>query len=424
MKSLLQKISSKKKLAFAWSKLNKTNKTSHGLNNVSIQDFEENLEDKIRSISKSLRSGNYKFSSNRAVVIPKSNGKFRPLQVPNISDRLVLKAIAIELEQQFKKTIDQSEGVSFAYQKRLGVKDAINMIKIHYERGNMYVLEADLIDFFGQVDKNSLLKNRIFPNLSDSSLNSLIESALNQKVGGLEDIPKEHRKLFDGLNNGIPQGNPLSPLLSNIHLSPFDIHLKKSKFNLVRYADDFVVLGKDKNECLEAYNECKMILEGELKLKMHPLEDGEKTKIINIKKVSFDFLSITFDGKSFYPSKKNVDRLKTKISEKCNGGKVKHNVRSLLTKVSNVLDGWVSAFYYTEVERYAEEIDYHINRQLFLGLNKLKWKFSSTSKGKLPHKYKEAYQSSDCLSNLQRTNSGIPSCLELVLEKRKGTNNN
>ena len=172
--SLLHKISSEKKLLEAWGKLNKSNKSSYGIDNISIEDFGANIDDKISSISKKLREGSYRFSKNRAVLIPKSNGKFRPLQVPTISDRLVLKAIAIELESQFEKTIKQSDGLSFAYQKKLGVKNAIDKIKEHYDNGNTVVLEADLVNFFGEVDKEKLLKTQIFPQLPDESLNDLI----------------------------------------------------------------------------------------------------------------------------------------------------------------------------------------------------------------------------------------------------------
>ena len=415
-KNLLHKISSPKNLLAAWGKLNKSNKSSFGIDNISIEEFAENLEDKISSISEKLRNSIFKFSHNRAVLIPKSNGGYRPLQVPIISDRLVLKAIAIELEEQFSKTISKSDGVSFAYQKKLGVKDAIDKIKFHYDNGNEVVLEADLINFFGKVSKKSLLNTQIFPNLPDNSLNDLISSSLNQTIGGLDKIKQHQHKYFEGLNTGIPQGNPLSPLLSNIYLSPFDIDLKGKGYNLVRYADDFVILCKTKKDCEKAFDDCEDILE-KLDLKIHPLSEGGKTKIVDLKNETFDFLSITFDGKSFYPSNDNVKRLKSKVRDICNG-KVDYNVLSLLKKVFNVYDGWVSAFYYTEVERFSNEVDYYLNRQLFLALRKFEWKFSAASKGTLPSKFRHKGESPDCLSEKQRQKSGIPTCNDLLKQKR------
>ena len=416
-KTLLEKISSRDNLLNAWGKLNKTNKLSHGLDKISIEEFGDNIDDKILSISNKLQNGTYIFSSNRAVLIPKDNGKFRPLQVPNISDRLVLKAIALELEDQLNSIISKSEGVSFAYQKQLGVKDAIEKIKELYEAENHYVLEADLVNFFGTVNKIQLLEKQIFPNLKDDSLNEIITSALNQKIGGLEKIKPKDRKYFDDLNNGIPQGNPLSPLLSNIYLSPFDIHLKSKNYNLVRYADDFVILCKNQELCKQAYEDSKSVLK-QLNLEIHPLEEKDgKTNIVHISKDSFDFLSITFNGKSFYPSIKNVLRFKSKIRDICNGS-VDYNVLTLLKKISNVYEGWVSAFYYTEIERFSEEIDYYINRQLFLILSKYDWKFTPSTKGSMPRKYRQKGKSSDCLSEKQRAKSGIPLCEELLNMKR------
>ena len=419
-KTLLYKISSEKKLLVAWGKLNKSNKSSYGIDNISIEDFSANLEDKISSISNNLRANSYKFSKNRAVLIPKSNGKFRPLQVPTISDRLVLKSIAIELEKQFSKTIDKSLGLSFAYQKKLGVKNAIEKIKEHYDSGNNVVLEADLINFFGEVDKEKLLNTQIFPQLPDDSLNVLINNALNQEIGGLDKIKQHEKKYFEGLDTGIPQGNPLSPLLSNIYLSPFDIHLKSKSHLLVRYADDFVIMCKNETECKNAYKDSLDILT-KLDLKIHSLEYSDKTKIVDLSKSTFDFLSITFDGKSFYPSIENVERLKSKIRDICKG-KIDYNVLTLLKKVFNVYDGWVSAFYYTELERYSKEVDYYINRQLFLALRKFNWKFTPSSKGKLPNKYRHKNESPDCLSDKQRQKSGIPSCMELLTSKRNKKN--
>ena len=111
MELLIDKISSEKNLHSAWKKLKKYNLKSHGLSGVSIEDFKLNIDEHIKSISEKLKSNSFRFSPTRAVAIQKSNGSYRPLQVPEIQDRIVLKAIAIELEEQFLETIKLSEGV-------------------------------------------------------------------------------------------------------------------------------------------------------------------------------------------------------------------------------------------------------------------------------------------------------------------------
>lgn len=414
--NLLDKISSVESLRLAWAKLEKFNKESHGLTGETIAEFELNKEDKILSISKRLQEGTYQFSPYRAVLIPKSKGKFRPLQIPEVSDRVVIKAIAIELEEHFKELLEKSRGLSFAYQKGLGVKEAVEKINEYCQNGYSYVLEADLINFFGTVDKDSLLNDVVFKRLSDTTINTLIQQALNQSIGNLDSFNVEQKKYFENIDKGIPQGNALSPLLSNIFLSPFDLRLKDKGFKLVRYADDFVIMCTSEKECEEAYIECCTVLE-ELNLNIHKLEEGGKTRIVNFNKHdTMDFLSVTFDGNMFYPSFANVERLKNKIRDVCNG-KDKYCVSTLLIKIKNKLDGWVSAFYYTDIQRYSSEIDAFINRQLYLSLAKMGWKFTASSLGKLPHKFRHKNESPKCLSFLQRKNSGIPLCMELVNAK-------
>ncbi len=414
--NLLNKISSVESLRLAWAKLEKFNKESHGLTGETIAEFELNKEDKILSISKRLQEGTYQFSPYRAVLIPKSKGKFRPLQIPEVSDRVVIKAIAIELEEHFKELLEKSRGLSFAYQKGLGVKEAVEKINEYCQNGYSYVLEADLINFFGTVDKDSLLNDVVFKRLSDTTINTLIQQALNQSIGNLDSFNVEQKKYFENIDKGIPQGNALSPLLSNIFLSPFDLRLKDKGFKLVRYADDFVIMCTSEKECEEAYIECCTVLE-ELNLNIHKLEEGGKTRIVNFNKHdTMDFLSVTFYGNVFYPSFANVERLKSKIRDVCNG-KDKYCVSTLLIKIKNKLDGWVSAFYYTDIQRYSSEIDAFINRQLYLSLAKMGWKFTASSLGKLPHKFRHKNESPKCLSFLQRKNSGIPFCMELVNAK-------
>ena len=193
--NLLDKISSVESLSLAWAKLEKFNKESHGLTGESIAEFELNKEDKILSISKRLREGSYKFSQYRAVLIPKNKGKYRPLQIPEVSDRVVIKAIAIELEEQFKDVLDKSLGISFAYQKGLGVKEAIEKINEYCNNGCSYVLEADLINFFGTVDKDSLIK-QIFKRLPDNSIDNLISQSLNQTIGNLDGFNDDQKNIL------------------------------------------------------------------------------------------------------------------------------------------------------------------------------------------------------------------------------------
>ena len=402
----------------AWRKLHKANPNSHGVSGITITSFKNNLDEQLLSIQKKLRSGTFSFGPNRAVAILKQNGNYRPLQIPEIQDRVVLKSLAIELEERFNQTIQQSKNVSFAYQKKVGIRDAINKMVSLYDSGYSIVLEADIINYFGEVDKNRLLHEQIFPNLPDDSINSLISSGLSQKVEGVSKLPKEAQKAFDGIENGIPQGNALSPLLSNIFLSPFDQFLIKRNRQLIRYADDFIVLCKDKTEALTVFNESKEFLKNELDLELHSL-DSDKSKIVDPKLEEFIFLSIQFDGNEFYPSSESFNRLKNKILSLCNSKGSGIDVINLLIKIKNRLEGWTSAYYYTDMGRYVSELDFFVDRQLYLALRKFKWNFVRNTLGTIPRKFKKHKSSRDCMSRIQRKHSGIPLVKNLLEEKRQ-----
>jgi len=416
--TLLQIISEKDTLKEAWRKLDKFNKDSHGLSGETIEAFDNNLDDKISIISENLKLGKYKFHPTRGVLIAKKGkNTFRPLQIPEICDRVVIKAIAIQLDEIFAETLSKSKGYSFAYQKSIGVKDALLKIQDHYNNDNKFVLEADLINFFGTVDKSDLLSNQIFPNLPDTSINHLILDALSQKVGNLGDFDADKIKYFENVDKGIPQGNALSPLLSNIYLSEFDQKLIEDNLCLVRYADDFVILAKTKKECENAYQKSLKYLK-ELKLEIHPLGNDSKTKITDIDKETLTFLSVTFNGKQLYPSLENFEKFKEKLWELLKG-KVDLNLIEFLTKIKNRHDGWISAFIYTDINRYSEELDYIINRIIYMKLEKIDWKLKEQRLDSLPKKLRLKNQSNHCISNLQRSNCGIPITNELVENKIK-----
>ena len=143
-KNLLQIICSKEHLLKAWKFLNKNNKKSHGLSRETIEDFELNIEANLTLISSELADGTFQFRPNRAAIIKKGGGKFRPLQIPEIRDRVVLKSIALILEEELSDILAESEGYSFAFQKGLGVKDAVQKMVENYKKEKPIILKADM----------------------------------------------------------------------------------------------------------------------------------------------------------------------------------------------------------------------------------------------------------------------------------------
>lgn len=414
--ALINSLFQEKFLLEAWNKINKFNEESHGLSGETISNFELSLDTRILSIAKDLKNSKYRFSPTRAAIIPKDNGKPRPLQIPEIKDRVVLKALAIMLEKELKGVLCAGEGVSFAYQDGLGVQHAIQKMQEYYNKGCTYILEADIKDFFPTVNRNELL-NQIFLNLSDQSLEKLIIDGIGQEVKGLDKIKEEHHHLFKNQNSGIPQGNPLSPLFSNIYLSSFDAKMKLANFGLIRYADDFIVMCKSKKEAEDAFELAKEIIEIKLHLELYPLKEkyNEKcSKIIEPTKDSFSFLSVAFDGSKIFPSRKSVDRFKAGIDKICYRKNEDQSVLNLLLKIKNSLNGWVSTYSYTDCARYFEEIDSYINKHVLISISKLDWKFTNKVKGKIPSKLRTSNQNPECLSMKQRKYSGVELCNDIL----------
>lgn len=420
--NLLTQLYSPDHLFLSWKYLNKTNPKSFGLSGESIEQFKSSLDINIENLSNQLQLGQFKFSSTRPYLIKKDNGKFRPLQIPEVRDRVVLKGIALILERELKSLLIPGEGVSFAYQKGLGIHQALFKVKEYYDKGDHYIYEADIIDFFGTVNRNDII-NKICNALPDQSLNDLIKNGITPKVAGLDQIPNDQRHLFDD-KGGIPQGNALSPLFSNICLSPFDERMKSSGYHLIRYADDFVVMSPSIEAAKSAYEESRDYLKNSFGLEVHELstEENSKTRIIDPRKNVFSFLSVSFDGKHLFPSVKNKEEFLNNVLSMCSLIQ-NANVLSLLTKVKNSHDGWISTYIFTDVKRYFEEIDWIINAGVYKYLRLCGWKFQKKSLGKLPKQYRrrgdKLFESGECLSSEQRRNSGIFFSKE-IYKLRKG----
>ena len=119
-------------------------------------------------------------------------------------------------------------------------------------------------------------------------------------------------------------------------------------------------------------------------------------------------MSVEFDGNAFFPSAESFEKLKNKLRSVCALPNNRISLLELLTKVKNRVEGWVSAFYYTDMDRYVEELDYFVDRQVLLGARKFEWRMTAESKGELPEKYRNGKRFKDCLSREQRAGSVIP----------------
>jgi RNA-directed DNA polymerase len=277
--ALYDKIYRNDILEEAWKRV-KQNGGTGGIDKVSIDDVKTYGEEKLLGeIAEELRTGKYRCKPVRRSYIPKPDGRKRALGIPTIKDRIVQMAAKIVIEPVFEADF---QPCSYGFRPKRSAKQAMDRIfEVSDKGGALWVIDADIKDYFGSINHDKLLllvKQRI----TDRRVLKLIKGWL--KAGVLENGKYSESTL------GAPQGGVISPLLSNIYLNYFDVYWNKAFGHLgelVRYADDFVILCKRLSHAEEAFRSVKWIM-GKLELTLH----SEKTRLVDMYygKDSFDFL--------------------------------------------------------------------------------------------------------------------------------------
>lgn len=265
--TLYDKVSAKENLSEAWKKV-KANRGKPGYDRESIAEFEANWVRNLAEIQRLLQEKRYTPPPVLRVNIHKevdSRGrvvKTRPLGIPTVRDRIVQQAVAQVIGPIFEGDFCDC---SYGFRPMRNQHQAIAKIREHYEQGYRWVVEADLQDFFGTLD-HELLMGFVRERIVDGSVLWLIRAWL--KAGVMENMQVRT------VTRGSPQGGVISPLLSNIYLHQFDRIMTERGYRLVRFADDWVILCKLERKAERGLEVAKQILEGQLKLKIHP----EKTR--------------------------------------------------------------------------------------------------------------------------------------------------
>ncbi len=245
------------------------NKGAAGGDNVSCHDFSRNAHQRLVGLSQNIRSGNYCPGPIRSVEIPKKNGEMRRLMIPCIADRIVQTAVTIGLTPYFEEEFEPS---SYGYRPGRSVDQAVRQVDTLRTQGGRYVVDADIDNFFESVPHSAMMA-RLEASVSDGPLLLLIELWLGHACPS---------------GRGLPQGSPLSPLLSNLYLDALDEAFAKKDARIVRYADDFVILCPDGTDAKGAYNRARDLLKD-----FGLLLNEEKTRIVSFEK-GFRFLGHLF----------------------------------------------------------------------------------------------------------------------------------
>jgi RNA-directed DNA polymerase len=274
--SLIDKVYTRKNLRMAWEKV-KANRGAGGIDGQTLKDFEEQLEQHLDRLHRELKEDAYHPEPVRQVAIPKSGkpGEFRTLGIPTVYDRVCQQALLNRLESIFDPVFDEA---NFGYRRGRSTKDALRKVWTEIQEGWEWIVDADLRDFFGSVDHEKLL-TLVAQQVADGRVLRLIDAML--KAGSCGE-----GRLFP-TERGTPQGGVVSPLLSNILLTPFDREMRNRGYRLARFADDWVVTCRSAPEARAALDAAARILK-QLGVDLHP----QKTRIVHVQ-YGFDFLGYT-----------------------------------------------------------------------------------------------------------------------------------
>lgn len=365
--SLVDKIYKKKNLVMAWEKVRR-NGGAGGVDGQSLEEFEEKLDEHLDRLHEELKSDIYKPLPVREHRIPKAGqpGKTRKLGIPTIYDRVCQQALLNRLLPIFDPVFDDA---SFGYRKGRSTKDALGKIWGELNEGNEWVVDADLRDFFGSVDHEKLI-TLVNQRVSDGRVLRLLRRML--KAGCIASgnrLPTEQ---------GAPQGGVVSPLLSNILLTPFDREMRRMGYRLTRYADDWVVTCRTRSEAQAALRVAAQILE-KLGVELHV----EKTQVVHVRH-GFEFLgykikrgsrrlrlapgkirSGTSQGDLYaYPRQKSIEHFKDQIRKRTRR-KAPLTTQQLIAEINPIIRGWGNYYCRSHIRRLFHQLDGWIERRLW-----------------------------------------------------------
>jgi len=326
--SLIDKVLRPTTLYAAWITV-KANKASAGSDRQSIKDFERNLTGNLDRLQQELQDGSYRPRPNRRVYIDKPGSKDkRPLGIPCVRDRVVQAALRLVIEPIFEKEFVER---NYGFRPERGCKDALREVERLLKAGFVHVVDADLKAYFDSIPHIKLM-DEVRKYIADGRVLALIEAFLKQDVlEGLAQWTPE---------KGAPQGAVISPLLSNLYLHSVDVAMAKAGFQMVRYADDFVILCRSHAEAEEALSRVQQLTTAK-DLSLH----AEKTRLVDatVRGLGFDFLGYHFERGTRWPRKKSLKKLKDTLrakTKRCNG----NSLAVIIADVNTTLRGWFGYF--------------------------------------------------------------------------------
>jgi RNA-directed DNA polymerase len=278
--SLIDKVYGERTLVLAWEKV-RNNAGACGVDRMSVAHFGKDSQRRLLAVKEHLKEGRYKPRPVRRVMIPKPGStEKRPLGIPTVTDRVVQTALRLVMEPVFER---EFAAQSYGFRPGRGCKDALRRVEGLLQGGLTHVVDVDIRGYFDSIPHEKLMK-LVGKRIADGRVLELVEKFL--KAGVMGELGE-----VEETAEGTPQGGTISPLLANIYLDPLDHLMSRKGWQMVRYADDMVILCKDGKSAEAALEEVRKWM-AEAGLELHP----EKTRKVDMGQpgAHFDFLGYRF----------------------------------------------------------------------------------------------------------------------------------
>lgn len=324
--TLIDKVYSKRNLLASARKVT-GKKGAAGVDRQTVEDFSARQWKELERLGTQLREDTYRPEAVRRTWIPKPGStEKRPLGIPTVRDRVVQTALVHAIEPILDATFHDR---SFGFRHGRGCHDALRCVEGLLEAGYVYVVDADLKGYFDTIPKDRLL-DLVKQKVSDRRVLGLVKSYLDQGI--MEELRTWTPEA------GVPQGAVLSPVLSNVYLNPLDHQMANRGYQMVRYADDFVILCRTQAEAEQALEEIKRWVDAH-GLTLHPT----KTHIVDAREKSFSFLGYSFRGKFRFPRAKSHQKLQARLHE-MTPRKSGDSLAFIIERLNKSLRGWFPFF--------------------------------------------------------------------------------
>jgi group II intron reverse transcriptase/maturase len=327
------------------------NKGAAGIDGMTVEELQPYMQEQGKALKQKILSGEYAPQPVRRVEIPKPNGGIRMLGIPTVIDRLVQQAMAQKLSELFDGTFSNS---SYGFRPGRSAQEAVEQARRYIDEGFTYVVDLDLAKYFDTVN-HDLLMHLVASKVQDKRVLRLIRAYLNAGVmmGGLVSQTEE----------GVPQGGPLSPLLSNIMLDEFDKELERRGHRFCRYADDCNIFIRTQKAGQRVMDSVVKFLEDRLKLKVNR-DKSAVAPATRRKFLGFSFYNArSGGGVRIRVHPKSYARFKARIKAITGRSNAK-SMQTRIKELNQAIHGWVNYFRIADMKKNLVTLDEGMRRRL------------------------------------------------------------